>query len=179
MKAQVVFESMFGNSAQVARAIVEGRGRHGEIELTDVASSPPGAVAADIDCLVVGGPTHAFSMSRRSTREDAIRQGATHGASSAGLREWLRAADADLAGLPCAAFDTRVARVRRLPGSAAHVAARALRRRRGRVVVPPMSFFVDDVAGPLSDAELDRARNWGDRVGAAALAAATTAADVR
>ena len=106
-------------------------------------------------------------MSRESTRRDAIRQGATQGGAKAGLREWLQALDRNLDDLPCAAFDTRVSRVRRLPGSAAHVAARVLRRHRGRLLVPPTSFYVNDVAGPLADTELDRARDWGRHVGAA------------
>ena len=36
-----------------------------------------------------------------------------------------------------------------------------LRRRHARVIVPPESFFVDDVSGPLAGEEVDRAREWG------------------
>jgi hypothetical protein len=169
MFAQVVFESMFGNSERVARAVAEGLEEYGEVVVAEVGSTALGDVVDGVGLLVVGGPTHAFSMSRTSTREDAVSQGATQGAVGVGLRDWLRAVD-DLDGLPCAAFDTRVSRVRRLPGSAAHVAARMLRRHHGHPVVPAMSFFVDGVAGPLAGSELDRARAWGRRVGAAVLA---------
>jgi flavodoxin len=164
MKALVVYESMFGNSEKVARAIAEGLEGFGEVTIRDVATAVAGAIPHGVDLLVVGGPTHAFSMSRLSTREDAIRQGAGQGLASRGLREWLEAVATDLKGLPFATFDTRVSRVRRLPGSAARSAARQLRRRRGRMVAPPESFFVNDVSGPLDVDEVDRARAWGRHV---------------
>jgi len=160
MKALVMYESMFGNSEQVARAVADGLHDAVEVVVQDVTIAHPGEIPADVDLLVTGGPTHAFSMSRPGTREDAIRQGAGQGLASRGLREWLDGV-ADLHGLPCATFDTRVSRARRLPGSAARSAARVLRRRGGRLVVAPRSFFVDDVAGPLADDQLDGAREWG------------------
>jgi hypothetical protein len=70
----------------------------------------------------------------------------------------------DLHGLAFAAFDTRVSRVRRLPGSAGRSATRVLRRLHGRMLVTPESFFVDDVSGPLGHDEVARAREWGQRL---------------
>ena len=69
---------------------------------------------------------------------------------------------------PCwfAAFDTRVTRVRRLPGSAAHSAARAGRRHGFSQAIAPQSFYVLDVEGPLADGELEHARVWGAAVAA-------------
>jgi hypothetical protein len=168
MLALVMYESMFGNSEQVARAAAEGIARCIDVEVRDVAAWAPGNIPDDVDLLVVGGPTHAFSLSRPGTREDAIRQGAGQGLTSTGLREWL-AGVSDLRGLPYATFDTRVTRVRHVPGSAARSAARMLRRRHGRIVVPAESFYVNDVAGPLAEDELARARAWGERVGASIL----------
>ncbi len=161
MKALVMYESMFGNSERVARAVAEGLGEYGDVDVLDVTTSPVGNVAADIDLLVTGGPTHAFTMSRTNTREDAIRQGAGQGLARSGLREWLGGLPSDLHLLPCATFDTRVSRARHLPGSAARSAARALRRRNGHLVLAPESFYVDDVAGPLGTDQIDRAREWG------------------
>jgi hypothetical protein len=169
MKALVMYESMFGNSERVARAVAEGLAEHGEVVVRDVTSSRTGEVPDDVDLLVVGGPTHAFSMSRLNTREDAIRQGAGQGLASKGLREWLGGLAPDLHRLPCAAFDTRISRARHLPGSAARSAARALRRRHGRMVVAPESFYVDDVSGPLVIEEVARAREWGRSVAVALL----------
>ncbi|HEY0902318.1 MAG TPA: flavodoxin domain-containing protein [Marmoricola sp.] len=160
MKALVMYESMFGNSAQVAEAIADGLGEHAEVTLRDVTTVAAGDLPEDVDLLVAGGPTHAFSMSRATTRADAIKQGATRGVAARGLREWIEGV-AELRGLPFSTFDTRVSRARHLPGSAARSAARALRRRGGRLVVHAQSFFVNDVSGPLETDELDRARAWG------------------
>jgi hypothetical protein len=169
MKALVMYESMFGNSERVARAVAAGLEEHGEVVVRDVSSSPAGEIPADVDLLVTGGPTHAFSMSRPNTREDAIRQGAGQGIAGSGLREWLDGLPPDLHQRACAAFDTRVSRARHLPGSAARSAGRALRRRHGRLILSPESFYVDDVSGPLGTDELARAREWGRLLGVTLL----------
>src|SRR5690606_25531699 len=70
MKVLVVYESMFGNSERVAHAVADGMRPHAEVELLEV-DEAPGVPGADVDLLVAGGPTHAFSMSRERTREDA------------------------------------------------------------------------------------------------------------
>jgi len=163
-----MYESMFGNSERIARAVAEGLAESVEVLVRDVTSTPPGEIPPDVDLLVVGGPTHAFSMSRPTTREDAIRQGARQGLVSRGLREWLEPIR-DLGGLPFATFDTRVSRVRRMPGSAARSASRALRRHGGRSLAPSESFFVDDVPGPLATDETARARAWGRGLAGLAL----------
>ena len=169
MLALVMYESMFGNSERVANAVADGLREVAEVVVRDVATSTAGELPAGVDLLVAGGPTHALSMSRPATREDAIRQGAGQGLAIRGLREWLDGLPLDLDGLHCATFDTRVSRVRRIPGSAARSAARVLRRNRGDVVVTPESFFVDDVPGPLAGDELDRARAWGRRLATLSL----------
>jgi len=164
MKALVMYESMFGNSERVAQAVAEGLAEGMDVVVRDAAVAPAGQIPGDVDLLVAGGPTHAFSMSRPNTREDAIRQGAGQGSSGSGLREWLDGLPEDLQALPCATFDTRVSRVRRLPGSAARSAAKVLRRHGGRMITAPESFFVDDVAGPLAEDQIDRAVAWGRQV---------------
>jgi hypothetical protein len=112
-----------------------------------------------VGLLVVGGPTHAFSMSRPSTRADAVTKGAPTGHGARGIREWLD-------GLPeshlaVATFDTRVGKVKHLPGSAAKKAAKQVRRHHLGRLVDSESFYVDDMAGPLLDGELERAQAWG------------------
>ena len=170
MKALVVYESMFGNSERVARAVADGLAEYADVAVHDVTLLPPDEVAADLDLLVAGGPTHAFTMSRTNTREDAIRQGAAQGLARSGLREWIGGLPSDVRALPCATFDTRVSRSRRLPGSAARSAARALRRRNARLVLAPQSFYEDDVPGPLGTEEVERARSWGRSLASALLA---------
>jgi len=162
MSAVVVYESMWGNSEAVARAVAEGLGEGTAlIEVTQAAQRLP----VDVGLLVVGGPTHAFSMSRPTTRADAVKQGAPTGHETRGIREWLD----DLppsTGIDVATFDTRVAKVRHLPGSAARKAAKEVRRRHLAHVVDTESFYVEGVDGPLLEGELERARDWGARLAA-------------
>lgn len=164
MRAVVVFESMFGNTRAIADAVAEGLRRHIDVEVMEVGRA---GSEADADLLVVGGPTRAFGMSRPATREDAAKRGAVVSRTT-GVREWLGGLSGDGRGRAVAAFDTRI-RVRGLPGSAARGVAKQLRRRGYELVVPPESFYVSDTEGPLRTGELDRARQWGDRLGRACL----------
>jgi hypothetical protein len=157
MSTLVIYESMWGNTRKVAQAVADGVGD--DVAAVEVNDAPAG-VPADVDLLVVGGPTHAFSMSRASTRRDAEDKGAAVGHAARGIREWLD-------GLPAsdhvavATFDTRVGSVRHLPGSAAKAAAKQVRRHHVGHLVSTESFYVADMAGPLLDGELDRAHAWG------------------
>lgn len=168
-RAVVVHESLFGNTAAVAEAVAVGLRLQGfEVTTTEVGDARADtALAADL--LVVGAPTHAFSLSRASTRADAVRQGAPAERASTGLREWLaglRPGEASRAPA-VAVFDTRVAKVRRIPAAAGSAAARLLRQRGLRLVGKPMPFLVEDAQGPLRDGELERARDWGRALGRA------------
>ncbi|MEV4077556.1 flavodoxin family protein [Nonomuraea fuscirosea] len=165
MDALVVYESMFGNTEEIAKAIAEGISTRLRTEVAE-AGRAPGAVGAEVGLLVVGGPTHAFAMSRASTRRSAAQQ-ATRPLVSAGngVREWLATLRTSSAGLRSAAFDTRVAKPR-LPGSAARGIARRLRRLGVRVLVPAQSFYVLGTEGPLVEGELERARKWGESLAA-------------
>jgi hypothetical protein len=159
MRALVVYESMFGNTEAVARAVADGLSQRLHVELCEVSQAPTSETGL-IDLIVVGGPTHAFSLSRPATRASALEQGASHGTREIGLREWLghlqRGPHSELV----AAFDTRVAKVRRLPGSAAAKAAR-LAGHLGYAPAGKESFYVEDTSGPLLSGELERATAWG------------------
>lgn len=161
MTALVVFESLWGNTRALAEAVADGLGeRDGDgVTHLDVTDAPV-PVPDDVDLLVVGGPTHAFSMSRASTRQDAEGRGAPAGHAGRGIRDWLSALPASRR-LTVATFDTRVGSVRHLPGSAAKAAAKEVRRRHLGRLVATESFYVGDMDGPLLDGELDRARSWG------------------
>jgi len=177
MRALVVYESMFGNSAAVARAVADALAEHMSTEVVEVASAPP-EVPPDVDLLVVGAPTHAFSLSRRSTRAEAHKQGAAAGSEEIGIREWLGELPRGRRVSALATFDTRAERVRRMPGSAAAKAARIARDRGLGLAVARTSFYVADVAGPLLPDELDRARAWGaDLAGLVATRRQVTAGD--
>ena len=164
MKALVVYESLFGNTEQVAQAITAGMSQHGDVELMEVTEAREVATDA-LDLIVLGGPTHAFSMSKPSTREEAVVRGATHGSTTYGLREWLEQLHKGPHTELVATFDTRVRKVRRLPGSAARGAAKIVRGLGYSSAAHAESFYVEDVSGPLLEGELDRARAWGDWLG--------------
>ena len=141
MKSLVIFESRFGNTALIARAVADALRERGSSRLLAVED----ATATDlegIDLLAVGGPTHAHGI-------------------SAALGAWLKRLPADLPReLPVATFDTRFRMARFLTGSAAGVIARRLRHLGARPIAPPQSFFVTESEGPLADGETERAIAW-------------------
>jgi hypothetical protein len=160
MEAMVVYESMFGNTEQVARAIAAGLGESVEVVTVEV-SQAPAAPGPDVGLIVAGGPTHAFSMSRENTRADAITRGASEGEREFGLREWVNGLPSGHHDERLATFDTRIATMRHLPGSAAKSAAKIARRHGYPAAARAESFYVDDVDGPLLEGETDRATQWG------------------
>ena len=165
MTAMVVYESMYGSTKAIAEAIGEGLSASGAVRVVEVgALVAEGATLGDVDLLVVGGPTHAFSMSREGTRADALKR-APDGRviSSTGVREWL--AEVSLpAGTAVAAFDTKVLKPN-LPGAAAKAIEKELKRKGGRPVVKAHSFKVVGNTG-LVDGETDAARAWGVQLAA-------------
>jgi hypothetical protein len=158
MRALVVYESMFGNTQQIARAVADGLSTGMTVDLVEVGAAPTD-IPDDVDLLVVGGPTHTFAMSRPATRRSAAEQ--AQGAlvsSGIGLREWLAAVRNGSAA--AAAFDTQVKSF--FSGSAARVATRCLRGLGFSIATPATGFYVTGTPGPLVEGELDRARQWGN-----------------
>lgn len=162
MKALIVVESMFGNTRAAADAVAEGvRAAGAQVEVVDVTQAPA-AVPEGVELLVVGGPTHAFSMTRESTRKDALaKAGSPNGEAKAatGIREWIAAAAPDAA-VRVVTFDTRVKKAF-IPGSAAKSAAKALEDKGFEHAERGETFWVEDTPGPLKPGELERAREWG------------------
>src|SRR4029450_11746170 len=110
MRAVVVYESMFGNTEQIARAVAAGIGETVDVHLTEGAeATDPGP---DVALIVAGGPTHAFSMSRENTRADAISKGAPKGERESGLREWMAALPSGEHAEKIATFDTKIKSMR-------------------------------------------------------------------
>lgn len=170
MGALVIYESMYGNTQQIAAAIGEGLSASGPVEVVEVGSAPL-VPAGDVRLLVVGAPTHVLGLSRDTTRADAAERSDREVISTGiGLREWLETATLP-PGLAVATFDTKADK-RWLPGSAAAVARRQLRRRGCRPVVAAESFYVEGMEGPLAAGEIARAGSW-----AARLAELTVTAD--
>ena len=135
-----------------------------DVTVVDVAAAPVD-LPADFDLLVVGAPTHAFSLSRPSTRADAVRKGAAlERAATGSVSGWAPCCRGPGASPVAAVFDTRVVEgttaARRPPdrappawlGGAADVLGR------------PEAFLVADIKGPL----VVRRGRAGRRVGARA-----------
>lgn len=165
MRAIVVYESMFGNTHRIAEAIAEGIGN--------------GAAACgiesvvnfdqDFDLLVVGGPTHAHSLSRASTRRVAVdraMKGERHLDGdvdpAVGVREWL--AGLSLSGVAAAAFDTRMSAPAFFTGRASRAIARRLQRAGAVLIAAPTSFLVTK-QDELVEGELARAFALGRTLG--------------
>lgn len=164
MRALVVYESMFGNTQLIAKSIGEGLATCIDTEVVEVGSAPQ-VLDEGVSLLVVGGPTHAFSMTKPATRKSAAEQATGALVSTGiGIREWLDALGGT-AEVGAAAFDTRVDKPR-LPGSAARGADKRLRSNGFHRVAGPTSFYVHGTTGPVVDGELDRARRWGETLGA-------------
>lgn len=160
MKALVVYDSQWGNTERIARAIGGALGVAPDVLVLPVGQATPERLTAPgLDLLVVGTPTQGF----RPTKPVA---GRLEGLESHGLR-----------GIGVAAFDTRfkadeVASRRtrfvvRKGGYAAPRIADQLEKAGGTLAAPPEGFFVVDKEGPLREGELERAAAW-----AAALAGA-------
>lgn len=168
MRALVVYESMFGNTLRVAEAVAEGLKQHGHVEVVEVGRVML-PVPDDLDLLVIGGPTHAFGMSRPNTRQNAAQQKSGHVISiGTGIREWIARLAATGRKVDTAVFDTRFGKPRWMTGSAARSAAKRAKRLGLPLAAPPESFIVTAAGGPLADGELGRAYQWGDTLGAAA-----------
>lgn len=158
MKTLVIYESMYGNTREIAEVIAD--------EMADAHAVPVSEVDAHelaaADRVVVGGPTHAFGMSRPSTRVQAEAALAKQpgltlepAATGPGMREFL--GSADLTGKQVVAFDTRATKVG-FPHAARRINALAVRAG-GTTVTRPASFLVTR-ANTLRAGELDRARAW-------------------
>jgi flavodoxin len=165
VKALVVYESMFGNTRQIAQRVAEGLRPELDASVVPVAMMSP-KVADDVDVIVVGGPTHVHGMASKRTRQMAKATAEKEGsgltlepdALSVGLREWLDTLSIR-SGVLAAAFDTRARGPAFFTGRANRRIARRLRRR-GVRVLETKSFLVDKT-NRLIEGESERAAAWG------------------
>ena len=154
MKALVLFESVYGNTEAVARAIADGLGSIGEVALSRFGEAFKG-VAEEADLVVLGGPTHGWGMTKPASRNRPNTEGYAVGA-----REWL-AGSGQGAGKLAAAFDTRFGKPRWLTGSAALRIHRSLERSGYRLVAPPESFSFTTRRGRFGTGKKTRQGRWG------------------
>lgn len=165
MNALVVYESMYGNTMQIAEAIAEGLSRSMDVEVFEVGAAP--SDVSGFDLLAIGGPTHQFGLSRKSSREQAADDADQPLISSdIGIREWIGGLSKVKTGA-AVTFDTSI-RKPNLPGSAARGAAKRLKRLGYRVLLPGELFLVEGATGPITDGEIGRARTWGEQAAVSA-----------
>jgi flavorubredoxin len=172
VKATIVYESMYGNTRSIAEAIAQGLASAAEahaVSVTDVRNSD----MAGVDLLVVGGPTYIHGMSRKVSREAALKDAREHperglevdpSSAGTGLREWFDAMETRSG--KAAAFDTRLDKAELLTGHASKKIARKLEQHGFDLVAGHPSFLVDK-DNHLLPGELKRARQWGTELASA------------
>jgi flavodoxin len=159
MQAIVVYDTQFGNTEQVARAIADGLAQHASVEVLSATEATGRSDWPEL--IVVGGPTQRHGMSPPlGAFVDSI------------PRDGLR-------GRRAAVFDTRYRMPALLSGSAASQVAGRIRRAGCHLLASPESFFVERDRPPgdetrrhglerLEQGEVERATAWGRSIGAAA-----------
>jgi len=147
MNALVVYHSEFGNTQQVAEAIVgvfQGAGAARTVN----AERLNAADLQDVDLLVMGMPTHKMNLpqSVRPVFEQLPRR--------------------SLRGVPIAAFDTSYEMSALLARfTAAKRIDQKLRKLGGKRLVRPETFHVHHHhEGPLYDGEIERAKTWAESI---------------
>ena len=169
MKAVVVYESHWGNTEAVARAIAEGIGPDARALSTNEAIGPE---LDGVELIVAGAPVIAFTLPREGS-DKLIAQDAKAprppDVSHPLLRTWLDRLPTGRGFM--AAFETRI--WWSLRGATGTIESK-LRRAGYQRLAKGERFIVNGGYGPLREGELERARAWGARL-AGALAATRTA----
>jgi len=144
MKTLIVYDSVYGNTEKIAKAI--GEGITGEVEVLRAGEVDPSKLEA-FDLIIVGCPTHG-------------------GRPTPAMRDFLnKAPEPAFKGLNVAAFDTRLTnKLVSIFGYAAGRIAGTLKGKGGRLVVSPEGFYVKGSKGPLKEGELERAAGWAKEI---------------
>src|SRR4051794_3047027 len=128
MKALVVYDSKFGNTARLARVVATELGKGAQVEMVSAETAELNLTGVDL--LVVGGPTQV------------------HGVSPT-LRALLDSLPPHaLQDIAAAAFDTRLHGIKLLTGSAAEGIAHRLTQHGAWLLLPPETFQVMASEGP-------------------------------
>jgi flavodoxin len=135
MKTLVVYDSQYGNTEKIARAIGDAIP-----EATVIHGNLAGPLSLEsVDLLIVGSPTHG-------------------GRPMSSVQMFLNKSPATaIEGVKVASFDTRFA-------SGFAKIANALKKKGGSLIVEPEGFIVEGTKGPLREGELERAAAWASRV---------------
>lgn len=141
MNAIIIYDSKFGNTERIAKAIGHALEHEFDLSVHSVDEQP--TLPVGLELLVIGGPTHAHGLSQP-------------------MRTFLQDISAgELRDVMVLAFDTRFRMPKFISGTAAAKIAGALRRKGAKLIMPPESFFVSRTEGhPLEVGEEARAIAW-------------------
>lgn len=142
MKALIVYDSVYGNTERIARAIAEAITPSNEVKVLRVGEANPAELKAT-ELLIVGSPTHG---GRPTPAVQALLN---------------KVPELSLKGVKVAAFDTRI--TKKLVGMFGYAAGRIagnLKKKGGNLIASPEGFFATGSKGPLKDGELERAAGW-------------------
>jgi hypothetical protein len=156
MRAIVVYESHWGSTAEVARAIAQGMGHDVPALDTDEAYR---AAHRGVDLIVAGAPVISFGLARLGSRRQLagdLSAPRPADLSHPLLREWLDVL-ANGRGW-AAAFETRIWWS---PRGATGTIESKLRQAGYARLARAERFMVSGAYGPLREGELSRARVWG------------------
>lgn len=166
----VVYQSLWGNTAAVARAIAQGLGD--DVLVGSTGDITPEA-AGEATLLVVGAPVHAMSLPTATSVKSVTTRTVVPGEVAADLsqpllRDWLM--QLTPLAMPAVAFDTRMAGFLGRGGTT--TIERLLKARDRRIVEKGHGFTivnqraVHDSASMLREGELARAAAWGSHLAA-------------
>jgi flavodoxin I len=142
MKALIVYDSVYGNTEKIAKAMAEAIAPLGEAKVLRVGEANPSELES-FDLLIMGSPTHA-------------------GRPTSAVQDFLnKVTQQSLRGIKAAAFDTRVtSKFAKIFGNAAGRMGGHITKKGGVLIASPENFFVTGREGPLKEGELERAAAW-------------------
>lgn len=157
LRALVVFDSLVGETDQIARAVIEGLDGAFASIVADIRDIAPER-AADFDLIVTGEPAQSPGVVIDGPEGDVE---VPHVVMKAWLANLSEAHDRQF----CACFDTSV-RSDSCSGESASINSIRLLHDLGYVVLSRQTFHVDSFGGSLLAGELDRAKAWADSLAA-------------
>lgn len=166
MKVIVVYESHWGNTAAVAKAIADGFGPEAQALTTDEASP---TTVAGADLIIAGAPVMALNLPSDKMLAtlvgDSAKAPSPPDLSHASMRSWLERLPAGHG--RSAQFETAL---RWSPGGATGAIAKRLEQAGFKRLAKSHRFVVKGSYGPLREGELERAQQWGTELAAAMTA---------
>jgi flavodoxin len=150
MKALIVYDSVYGNTEKIARAIAGAITPSDGVKVLRAGEANPSELES-IDLLIVGSPTHG-------------------GRPTPAIQEFLSKIPANaLKNVSVTSFDTRFSAkdkgvgIRVLVGVLGYAAGRiadSLKGKGGHLAAPLEGFIIEGNEGPLKEGELERAAGW-------------------